>query len=222
MPGKLGWEDPWLEITRKPITFRLAKKNQSESYIYWREGGGTLCRLLKELFGAFKVYFFIVTFPVLRIRFVLQFQTASLLVRTRIAGIKRTFHQENGGSICGSSWEGRSRKRTTREAIEKCDTEQQRLLEQLSSKLDSTDPVPPKANRKRRRKIPVPQPCHVSISRVFLSRFVIIYDYDCDLHHEYECLCCFGSNIHSFLWSVINFDIYNVPGDLSFLIFSTI
>ena len=63
-----------------------------------------------------------------------------------------------------------------REAIEKRDTEQQKLLERLSSKLDSTDPVPPKANRKRRRKIAVPQPCRVSISRVFLSQFVIIYD----------------------------------------------
>ena len=57
MPGELGREEPGLEVTRKPITFRLAKKNQSESYIYWRECGGTLCRLLKELFGAFKVYF---------------------------------------------------------------------------------------------------------------------------------------------------------------------
>ena len=46
---------------------------------------------------------FIVTFPVLRVRFILQFQTASLLVRTRIAGIKRAFNRENGGSICGSS-----------------------------------------------------------------------------------------------------------------------
>lgn len=64
-----------------------------------------------------------------------------------------------------------------REAMEARDNEQRRMLGELASKIESSNNSgQERASRKRKRKIPIPQQCRVSIHCIFL---LVCWGRDC-------------------------------------------